>query len=194
MRDGETSGALCTRRSNSSAGPHPDPLPGGEGTKRSRPKQSLLSMSRYWLITIAFLFVAILTIGLRAQTPTSDPSPRFTFVDVFVDPHGTPLAAYQLEFLADPARVTLVGIEGGSHTAFKDPPYYDPAALSGNRVILAALNTGADVPRDKTRVARLHLRIQGTDKPTMSSKLIVAASSNEQKIQADVTVSQGANP
>jgi hypothetical protein len=140
------------------------------------------------------LFVAILTIGLRAQTPTSDPAPRFTSVDIFVDPHGNPLAAYQLEFLADAARVTLVGIEGGTHAAFKDPPYYDPKALSGNRVILAALNTGADVPKDKIRVARLHLRIVGKEKPTMSSKLIVAASSNEQKIEADVTVSEGVNP
>jgi hypothetical protein len=115
-------------------------------------------------------------------------------VDILVDPHGQSLAAYQLEFLADPSRVTLVGIEGGTHPAFKDPPYYDPMALSSNRVILAALNTAADVPNDKTRVARLHLRILGTDKPTMTSKLIVAASSNERRIQADVTVSEGANP
>jgi hypothetical protein len=138
--------------------------------------------------------VLLLVPFVSAQAPTSEPAPRFTSVDIFVDPHGTPLAAYQLEFLADPARVTLVGIEGGSHSAFKDPPYHDKKAWGSNRVILAALNTAADVPRDKTRVARLHLRIVGTERPSMTSKLIVAASSNEQKIQADVTVSEGVNP
>jgi hypothetical protein len=142
------------------------------------------------------LIGALLAIGVLspAQSPTSEPAARFASVDIFVDPQGRALAAYQVEVLADPARVTLVGIEGGTHNAFKDPPYYDPAALSGNRVILAALNTGADLPRVKSRVARLHLRIIGTERPTMSSRLIVAASSNEQKIQAAVTVEEGANP
>jgi hypothetical protein len=142
----------------------------------------------------ALVLILVIASFVSAQAPVTEPAPRFTSVDIFLDPHGSPLAAYQLEFLADPARVTLVGIEGGAHSAFKDPPYYDAKALSGNRVILAALNTAADVPKDKTRVARLHLRIVGTDRPTMTSKLIVAASSSEQKIQADVTVSEGANP
>ncbi|HEY7088258.1 MAG TPA: hypothetical protein VH518_09230 [Tepidisphaeraceae bacterium] len=109
--------------------------------------------------------------------------------DVFIDPHGSPLAAYQIEILGDASRVTLVGIEGGEHPAFKIPPYYDPKAMSGNRVILAALNIGTDLPRGKTRVARLHLRILGTETPEITSKLIVAASSNEQTIKADVNIS-----
>ena len=122
------------------------------------------------------------------------PQARFANVDILVDPHGTSLAAYQLEFVADPKRVTLVGIEGGEHAAFVQPPYYDPKALAGNRVILAALNTGKDLPSGKTRVARLHLRIIGNDAPALSAKLVVAASSNDKTIPADVSVSsQGVN-
>lgn len=125
--------------------------------------------------------------------PASAPSAvRFANVDILVDPHGTALAAYQLEFLADSKVVTLVGIEGGEHVAFTKPPYYDSKALGGGRVILAALNTGKDLPANKTRVARLHLQIKGSANPTMSAKLVVAASSNDRTIDADVTVSQGA--
>ena len=117
---------------------------------------------------------------------------RFASVDVMIDPHGSDLAAYQLEFVADSQRVTLVGIEGGQHQAFKQPPYYDPKALAGNRVILAGLNAGKDLPHDKTRVATLHLQIKGDAKPSLSAKLVVAASANEKNIPADVSVTEGA--
>jgi hypothetical protein len=148
------------------------------------------------MVTIAAFILFAVTVFVRAQRveiDTTRPTQvRFTNVDIVVDPRGTPLAAYQVEFLADSNRVTLVGIEGGQHAAFKQPPYYDPKALAGNHVILAALNTGKDLPKDKTRVARLHLRVIGAEQPKMSAKLIVAASSNEKTIQADVSVSEGA--
>jgi hypothetical protein len=155
-------------------------------------------LRRPWL---AVAILVLLTLQTVAQTPSSSPTSQnvvhFTHADIVIDPHGTPLAAYQVEFVADPSRVTLVGIEGGEHTAFKQPPYYDPKALSGHRVIVAALNTGSDLPREKTRVARLHLRIVGTQQtppPDMSAKLTVAASAKDEAIGADVTVSEGANP
>ena len=128
----------------------------------------------------------------QIQSDAPRDSIRFTNVDVLLDPHGSDLAAYQLELLADPARVKLVGIEGGAHPAFKEPPYYDPKALAGNRVILAALNAGTDLPKSKTRVARLHLQITGDAKPALSAKLVVAAGSNEKTIDAEVSVQEGA--
>lgn len=143
---------------------------------------------------LAMLFVVTMAVrAQRVETELVPPAPiRFTNVDLVVDPHGNPLAAYQLEFTADPSRVTLVGIEGGQHAAFNQPPYYDPKALSGSRVILAALNTGTDLPKDKTRVARLHLRVTGAGQPVFSAKMIVAASSNDKTIPADVSVTEGA--
>ena len=140
------------------------------------------------------LGVVAFAVGIRAQTSKNVVATHFASVDVLVDPHETALAAYQVEFVANAEQVTLVGIEGGEHTAFKQPPYYDPKALAGNRVILAALNTGMDLPKSKTRVARLHLRISGADDPNMTAKLIVAASGNDQPIAADVSVAQGAKP
>ena len=139
------------------------------------------------------IVVLLVLIGAarRTQSPASEPSARFTSVDLFVDPRGQPLAAYQLECLADPSRVTLVGVEGGEHPAFREPPYYDPAALSGNRVILAAQNTGIDRPSARTRVATLHRRVVGGGQPTDDAKREVEGNRDGTPVAADVTVGQG---
>ncbi len=153
-------------------------------------------------ITVAILMLLLASFG-RAQQPAATPAAttndsstdvRFQSVDVTLDPKGQPLAAYQLEFIADVNRVKLVGVEGGDHAAFSEPPYYDPAALSNHRVILAAFSTSADLPNDATRIARLHLQVTGDAPPQWSAKLIVASSAASDSIPADVSVSEGAKP
>jgi hypothetical protein len=129
-----------------------------------------------------------------ATTGESSANVRFQSVDVTLDPKGQPLAAYQLEFVADANRVKLVGVEGGDHAAYREPPYYDPAALSNHRVILAAFSTSADLPNGATRVARLHLQITGEEQPQWRAMLIVASSATSDSIPADVRVSEGAKP
>jgi len=117
------------------------------------------------------------------------PGVRFGHVDVFLDSAGQSLAAYQCEITATAGDVTLVGIEGGEHTAFKVPPYYDPRALGRKRIILGAFNTGADLPRGKTRVARLMVQITGPAKPTYAAKVQVAASPDGKPTAATISVS-----
>jgi hypothetical protein len=129
-------------------------------------------------------------IGL-GWTQATAPEARFTSIDVMIDPRGTPLAAYQVEFAADPQRVTLVGIEGGDHPAFRTPPFYDPAALAQNRVILAAFDTGANLPTSRTRVARLHLRLAGAGDPVMSATLQAAGDPQGRRIRAEVSLAKG---
>jgi hypothetical protein len=147
--------------------------------------------------TAALLIVAVLggLLGAAPSTTANDTSPRFTHVDVFIDPHGKPLAAYQFELRAAPgADVKLVGIEGGEHKAFARPPYYDPKALLSERIVIAAFNTGEDLPTTKTRVARLMVRV-GAGEPKYDVTLEVAASGDGKKLDdAAVTISQGANP
>jgi len=145
------------------------------------------------------LAILLLLVVLPGAAPTSDESPasvRFATVDVQIDTKGKPLAAYQVEFIADAKQVKLVGIEGGDHAAFKQPPYYDPAALSKNRVIVAAFNTGSDLPKSSFRAARLHVQITGpaNEKPKWESKLIVAAAADGSSIPAVVTLQEGAQP
>jgi hypothetical protein len=127
-----------------------------------------------------------------ASRPVPTPTIRFTYLDVYIDSKDQPLAAYQFELAAERGDVKIVGIEGGEHAAFKAPPYYDPAAMSQDHVILAAFNTGKDLPTGKTRVARVHVQVAGEAKPEYVIKLEVAASSEGQPISgATAMVSEG---
>jgi hypothetical protein len=146
-----------------------------------------------WVAVLALFASGSGQVVQQPQSPSrNDATPRFTHYDVFVD-HGDPgLAAYQVEVRFS-ANVTLVGIEGGEHPGFAEPPYYDPAALHNareSRIILAAFTTGADVPAIKTRVARVHVRIVG-DAPRAEARVITAANPSGDHIDATVTLSAG---
>ena len=117
------------------------------------------------------------------------PTVRFGHVDVFLDSADQSLATYQCEITATTGDVILVGIEGGEHAAFKVPPYYDPRALGRKRIILGASNAGADLPRGKTRVARLMVQITGPAKPAYAAKVQVAASPDGKPTAATISVS-----
>jgi hypothetical protein len=120
--------------------------------------------------------------------PTTSPAVRFSALDIYVDSGDRLLAAYQCEFTAARGDVKIVGIEGGEHAAFTNPPYYDPAALMNNRVILAAFNTGAALPIGKSRVARIHVRIAGDVQPQYELKLTTAGGSDGQRIDAKISM------
>jgi len=107
-------------------------------------------------------------------------------VDIYLDAKGTPLAAYQLEFTVTNVVTKIVGIEGGDHPAFHDPPLYDPKAIQHERVILAAFSTKAaeKLPGGKTRVATIHLQMFGDAEPKFELKLQAAADSEGRKITA----------
>ena len=141
----------------------------------------------------ALLLCMVALAGAAAQeaAPEAGPAVRFEAVDVYVDSGKGTLAAYQFELAAEVGEVKIVGIEGGDHAAFAEPPYYDPAALAHNRVIIAAFNTGADLPTGKTRVARVHVQVTGAAEPEYALKLHVAADANGREIEATVSVMGG---
>jgi len=148
------------------------------------------------MVQAIVLVLMIFTVQAGAQEqelhqPPSQPSVRFEAVDVYMDSGDQPLAAYQFEFAAEAGEIAIVGIEGGEHPAFKEPPYYDPAALSKERIIIAAFNTGRNLPKDKTRVATLHVQVIGETGPEYVVKLEVAASAEGQRIPATVTLAKG---
>jgi len=84
--------------------------------------------------------------------------------------------------------VEIVGIEGGEHPAFVEPPYYDPAAMANDRVILAAFSTGKDLPHGRVRVARVHVQVSGGVEPKYEAKLVTAGSIDGKPIPATVSV------
>lgn len=115
---------------------------------------------------------------------------RFEAIDVFVDSGDERLAAYQFELTSQEPGVEIVGIEGGEHTAFKEPPFYDPKAMNNNRVILAAFNTGQDLPAGRSRVARIHVQVTGPGQREYRTTLLVSATVEGQQIPARVSIAK----
>ena len=151
-----------------------------------------------WIALLALVLAAGSFVSVRPNRAIAAAQPgaaRFSYVDVYLDAKAESFAAYQFEFVAEKGHATVVGIEGGEHPAFaKNPPYYDAAALGRNRVILAAFSTEKQLPKGKSRIARIHLMIEG-DQPQYAVKLVVAAKGDGTAItRADMSFSEGSKP
>ncbi|MBI3876780.1 MAG: hypothetical protein HY300_12655 [Verrucomicrobia bacterium] len=139
------------------------------------------------------LLILVLAASLGGQPGAApEKSVAFRAVDVFLDSHEQPLAAYQLEFFARSGTVKIVGIEGGEHAAFKEAPFYDPLAMQQERVILAAYNTAAadKLPSGRTRVATIHLQVSGSEPPQFTVKLDTAGSAEGNRIPAEAAFAE----
>jgi hypothetical protein len=146
-------------------------------------------MKRLTALLLVMLCVAVPTLAQEAAEDAA--RVRFAAVDVYVDSGRQPLAAYQFELKATAGDVQIVGIEGGEHAAFREAPYYDPAAMMQHRVIIAAFSTGKDLPTGRTRVARVHVRVAGATEPEYAIELEAAASPDGQRIDATASWEQG---
>jgi hypothetical protein len=121
-----------------------------------------------------FLFELLFGLAVTqvfAQSSTeSVPAARFYALDISIDSKDRPFAAYQLMCSVPGAKI--VGIEGGEHTAFAQPPVYDPKAMQQDRVIIAAFSTNAvsSLPRGNTRVATIHIQ---TSQPVSALQVLL---------------------
>lgn len=127
---------------------------------------------------------------LEGPNDVNNETVRFEAIDIFVDSGEAQLAAYQFELFSKDAGVEIVGIEGGDHAAFKEPPFYDPKAMNNNRVILAAFNTGENLPAGRSRVARIHVQLQGPGQKEYQTKLTVSATAEGDQIPAKLSIAR----
>lgn len=116
------------------------------------------------------------TPAARTDAAQDTPALRFETRDLVVDPRGAPLAAWQVRLVAPSGNVRVVGVEGGTAPAFQAPPHYDPRALAGGELVLAAYDTTGGGPTTPTTVARIHLAVSGDTAPAFQLVLDVAAS------------------
>lgn len=121
--------------------------------------------------------------GAQSDGAQTEQDASIIAVDVMVD-SPTPIAAYQIEVTGG-SNVSLVGVEGGEHQAYAEPPYYDPALLHAEanieRIVIADYTLADNLPSGEVRIARLHLMVQGA-MPELGVKLVVAAGADEQAI------------
>jgi hypothetical protein len=137
------------------------------------------------------LLVALVGLLLIAAAGPVDPGNRedqelrFTHVDLVLDSGGAGLHAWQVELVDPSGRAKVVGVEGGDDGAWSAAPYYDPAALQGGRIVLAAFSLDGG-PRGRQRVARVHLAVQGAAEVPFEAK--VQAAADDSKALEDVLV------
>ena len=134
------------------------------------------------LLTIALIALIVAAPTTAQQLVREEPGTRFVAVDVFIDPLGRGLAAYQIEIVDTSGASRLVGVEGGEHSAYSEPPFYDAAALQEERVILAAFSIDDALPSTLTRVATLHVLIEQGRTPDWRLRLEVAATADGSEI------------
>ena len=150
------------------------------------------------LAGICFI-VPVLAQQSEQEYSTAQAGVRFAPLHIYLDSGNSSLAAYQFEVRAvrepplQPAagQIKIVGVEGGQHKAFKEAPYYDPAALANDRIIIATFSTGSDLPKGRTRIATIHLQIVGDAEPEYDLKLAVAADADGKEIPAEIKFEKG---
>ncbi len=143
------------------------------------------------ILTSISLIVPVLARQLEQDIPTVQPKVRFAPLHIYLDSGNQPLAAFQFELKAAAGQIKIVGVEGGQHKAFKEAPYYDPAALANDRIIIAAFNTGRELPKGRTRIVTIHLQIIGDAEPDYELKLTVAADADAKEIPAKISFEKG---
>jgi hypothetical protein len=154
----------------------------------------IMKISNCMLKAFVCLLVVVSVVGSEPvvqadESGADEPVSVFVPVGVYVDSGEKELGVYQIEIKVIKGDAKIISVDGGDHAAFKDPPpFYDPAALKGGRIILAAFSTQDDLPTGKTKVATLHMYVTGDVAAEYEVIVKVAGDGEGKEIGATVTV------
>jgi hypothetical protein len=150
-------------------------------------------MSKIFAIILASVSVMVPVLARQSaqDDPSNEPKVRFSPLHIYIDSGNKSLAAYQFELKTTAGQIEIVGVEGGEHKAFQEAPYYDSAALTQDRIIIAAFNTGRELPTRQTRIATIHLQILDEVQPEYELTLTVAADEDGDEIPAKISYEKG---
>src|SRR4051794_364995 len=140
-----------------------------------------------WIRVFAVLLFHAVASSVFAQAiPAEQKTVRFCTVDIYLDSGTAALAAYQVEFSVTNGMGKIVGIEGAEHAAFRNAPHYDPKAIQNERAIMGAFSLlpPASLPSGRTRVATVHLMINGNAAAQYELKVQAAADAQGNKVTA----------
>ena len=136
-----------------------------------------------WLTLALVLFVAGAADAARPRV--------FGTIVVTLDPQGAELAGWQLRADFGKSDARIVGIEGGEHAAFAEPPHYDPEALNTGEIILAALSSHEELPTGATVVAVIHVEHDRSGLPPLEISEVVAVGADGNEVQVTVDQENG---
>ena len=122
--------------------------------------------------TARILLFASLVTGISWSVPAFSAS-RFMPVHIVID-STEPLAAWQFEFTRIDGSMQVVGLENGDGPAHDTAPYYDRGAVAAgaaDRLVVAhySLLDRTRLPSGTTRVATLHVMVDGEAEPEVHS-------------------------
>lgn len=143
-------------------------------------------------LRIVGFVLALCVAPLLTTSQETGSAVRFTWVDLWIDAGEHELAAWQLDLALERAGAVLVGVEGGAHPAYAEPAHYDPEALrASERVILAALAQTDAPPSGRTRVARLHYQVSGSEQLALEALRVVAGDARGNEIEVAFEAVEG---
>jgi len=115
----------------------------------------------------------------------------FGTIVLTIDAAGEELAGWQLRADFGKSDARIVGIEGGEHAAFASAPHYDPRALNGGEIILAALSSHEELPTGPTVVAVIHVEHDRSGLPPLEVSELIAVGSDGNETPATVIQENG---
>ncbi len=159
------------------------------------PSTRLLRATIFTLTIFGLLRFFGMEAPVVAQESVASPhvtAQRFESMDILVDSKEVALGAWQVDVTTSGGTAKIVGIEGGEHEAYREPPFYDPKALlePTERVVLAAFRASGDLPKGRTRVARVHFFIEEAVPVSYQARLIASGDADGKSIEATVHLSR----
>ena len=133
-----------------------------------------------------------LALVLFLATSASAERPRvFGTIVLTIDTAGQELAGWQLRADFGESDARIVGIEGGENAAFSDAPHYDPRALNGGEIVLAALSSHQELPTGPTIVAVIHVEHDRSGLPPLEVSELIAVGADGNETPATVIQENG---
>lgn len=134
----------------------------------------------------------VLAVALWQTTALAADGTRFAAVEVYLD-STAPVAAWQFEFRNRRGGMKVVGVENGENAAFHGTPYYDREAVrlgTADRIVVADYSVveRRHLPSGRTRIATLHVVLDGPYRPEFELDLVTAVGPDGQPVDAALEI------
>lgn len=145
-------------------------------------------MRRAW--AGALLCAGVLTAACPSALQVDRGQSRFEAVAIYLESEE-PVAAWQFELGDSSGRMRVVGVENGDSAAFDGAPYYDLQAVSegeADRIIVAdySLSPADELPTGRSRIATIHVQLQGSAEPDYTVSLMAAGGEDGEPVPASI--------